>query len=170
MVKIFYTDKCLYTTESALKKILTENYNIPNATILRTENGKPYIHNGPYFSVTHSKSRLYFIFSNHEVGLDAESIFRPISHEAIVKKFPKAEQQEITSTEIFLMHWVAKESAIKYMGTTLARDLQNLAYINGQLFFHNAPFIAKISFARHEEFLLAICGNDNFEKVTFIQL
>jgi len=109
MEKIFYADKSAYTTEAALKKILSDYYKIDNSEILRTENGKPYINGGPYFSVTHTKNRLYIAFSNEEIGLDAESLLRAPYYETIVQKFSKDEQAEIRSTEDFLKHWVVKE-------------------------------------------------------------
>ena len=76
MEKIFYADKSAFATDAALKKILMEYYGKSAPEILRTENGKPYVENGPFFSVTHTNNRLYIVFSEEEIGLDAESITR----------------------------------------------------------------------------------------------
>jgi phosphopantetheinyl transferase len=170
MGKIFYADKSAFTTEAALKQILSAYYGMVDATILRTEHGKPYVVNGPHFSVTHTKNRLYIAFSAEEIGLDAESALRAPYYETIVKKFPTEEADEIDCAEAFLTHWVVKESAVKYMGGTLALDLYKLAYINGCISYDGAPMSAKITLLRHEEFILSICGNTLFKDVEFIPL
>lgn len=170
MEKIFYADKSAYTTEAALKKILSDYYKIDNFEILRTENGKPYINGGPYFSVTHTKNRLYIAFSNEEIGLDAESLLRAPYYETIVQKFSKDEQAEIRSTEDFLKHWVVKESAVKYLGGTLALDLYKLHYAKGVLTYNDNPLSVKINLLPHGEFILSVCGNGNFNEAEFISL
>lgn len=170
MEKIFYADKSAFTTEAALKRIFSVCYGRNSVDILRTAHGKPYVENGPHFSVTHTKNRLYIAFSDTEIGLDAESLSRAPYYETIVKKFSPAEQAEIDCAETFLKHWVIKESAVKYMGGTLALDLYKLDYAGGHLFYNNAPFPAKITLRTHEEFILSICGNGNFDNAEFVAL
>ena len=116
MEKIFYADKSDFTTETALKQIFSVCYGRNSVEILRTEHGKPYVDGGPYFSVTHTKNRLYIVFSSQEIGLDAESLARKPRYGTIMKKFSPAEQAEIDCAETFLKHWVVKESAVKYLG------------------------------------------------------
>ena len=128
MGKLFYTEKALYSSEAFIKKILSEFYDMQSAVILRTENGKPYIENGPFFSISHTEDKLFALFSNQEVGLDAENLNRKVNYLPIVKKFPISEREEITCEKDFLHHWVAKESAIKYLGATLAHDLKDLSF------------------------------------------
>ena len=170
MGKIFYADKSAFPTEAALKKIFSAYYGKQSITILRTKNGKPYVDNGPYFSVTHTQNRLYIAFSEEEIGLDAESLARNPYYETIIHKFSPAEQAEIDCTETFLKHWVVKESAVKYLGGTLALDLHKLDYAGGHLTYDNTPFPAKITLHTHEEFLLSICGNGDFDRVEFVAL
>ena len=170
MEKIFYADKSAFTTEAALKRILSVCYGRDSVEILRTEHGKPYVENGPHFSVTHTKNRLYIVFSDTEIGLDAESLSRTPYYETVVKKFSPAEQAEIDCAETFLKHWVVKESAVKYMGGTLALDLYKLDYANGCLFYDNAPFPAKIALHTHEEFILSVCGTAPLADAKFISL
>ena len=170
MEKIFYADKSAFTTEAALKRIFSVCYGRHSVDILRTDNGKPYVENGPFFSVTHTKNRLYIAFSNEEIGLDAESLARAPYYETIVKKFSTAEQAEIDCAETFLMHWVVKESAVKYMGGTLALDLYKLEYANGRLSYDHAPLSTKITLLTHDEFILSICGNGEFSHAEFTAL
>ena len=168
MEKIFYADKTEYSSVLALKKILSEYYGIENATILRTEHGKPYMENGPYFSVTHTKNRMYIIVAEQPIGIDSESRSRLPFYETIVNKFSEDEQREIQSPQEFLKHWVAKESAIKFLGSTLALDLKNFTYVDGKLTYKNEVFLAQLSFLTHEDYLLCICGANFYENVEFI--
>ena len=170
MEKIFYADKSAFSTEAALKKILSELYQIESPKILRTQNGKPYVENGPHFSVTHTKNRLYIAFSDTEIGLDAESLSRTPYYETIVKKFSPAEQKEIHTSEDFLKHWVVKESAVKYLGGTLALDLYKLHYANGALAYNESTLSVKINLLTHEEFILSVCGNGKFDNAEFVAL
>ena len=137
---------------------------------MRSKNGKPYVENGPCFSVTHTKNRLYIAFSEEEIGLDAEDLSRVSNYAHIVKKFSPAEQAEITSAKDFLTHWVVKESAVKYMGGTLAVDLKYLDYANACLTYHQQVFPAKITLLQHESFILSVCGNEDFQDAVFIPL
>ena len=170
MGKIFYVDKSVFTTEAALKKIFSAYYGKPNISVLRTKNGKPYVENGPYFSVTHTQDRLYIAFSNDEIGLDAEHLSRTPHYDAIIKKFSKNEQAEITSTTDFLKHWVVKESAVKYLGGTIAADLKRLRYTNGELTYNEQAFPAKSALLQHEDYILSVCSNEDFENAEFIPL
>lgn len=170
MEKIFFADKSAFTTEAALKKIFSAYFWKDHVEILRTKNGKPYVQNAPFFSVTHTQNRLYIAFSNAEVGLDAENLTRTPRYESIVKKFHPMEQAEIANTNDFLRHWVAKESAVKYLGGTIAHDLHKLCFAKGVLTYESKVFPAKITFLQHEDFLLAVCGNRDFENAPFIPL
>lgn len=162
MGKIFYTDKSDYSSEEVIKKILTEFYGINNAVILRTENGKPYAQNAPFFSVSHTAERLFIAVSSKNVGLDAEHLSRKVSYAAIVKKFPNAEREEILSNETFLRHWVVKESAVKYLGGTLARDLSKLAFIQECLTYEGVKFPAKPHVFSFEGYVLSVCSEEDF--------
>ncbi len=170
MEKIFYADKSAFTTEAALKKIFSAYYGKSEVTISRTKNGKPYVECAPYFSVTHTKDRIYIAFSEEEIGLDAEDLSRISNYGPIVKKFSPAEQAEITCAKDFLTHWVVKECAVKYLGGTLASDLKHLDYIHGRLTYQQQAFPAKITLLQHEGFILSVCGNGDFENAEFIHL
>ena len=170
MGKIFYTNKSDFTTEAALRKIFSAYYGKANVTVLRTKNGKPYVENGPHFSVTHTQNRLYIAFSDAEIGLDAEHLLRAVRYAPIVKKFSPTEQAEITDTTKFLQNWIIKESAVKYLGGTIATNLKQLDYTSGRLTYNQQPFPAKITLLQHEDFILSVCGNEDFENAEFVPL
>ena len=170
MEKIFFANKSAFATEAALKKIFSTYYGKYDITISRTKNGKPYVDEGPYFSVTHTKDRLYIAFSDKEIGLDAEHLSRSSHYETIVKKFTPMEQAEIASTKDFLLHWIVKESAVKYLGGTLAKDLHKLAYINGHLTYNQQSFPTRVHILQHEDYILAVCCDCDFKNAEFIPL
>jgi phosphopantetheinyl transferase len=104
------------------------------------------------------------------VGIDAEYLKREPRYTAILKRFALNEQAEIRSTQDFLIHWTAKESAVKYMGTTLALDLKHLTYTHEQLTYKGELFHAKLSFLTHEGYQLCVCSGDSVQDVEFIAL
>lgn len=170
MEKIFYANKNDYATDDALRKILVEFYQVENPVVLRSPSGKPYVENAPHFSVTHTKQRLYVAVSSQPVGLDAESLQRNGNFQTILKKFPDIEQEEIVNREAFLTHWVAKESAVKYLGGTLAKDLSKLAFLNGRLFFENHPLPVMATLLHHENHLLCVCCEKDFSNAIFVKI
>ena len=145
MGKIFYAETSAYSTNVALKKILLTHYNV-DGEILRSKNGKPYVKNGPLFSVSHTEKGLFIAFSNESVGLDAELLSRKVNYLPIIKKFPPIEQLEIKNEQTFLKHWVAKESAVKYLGGKLSADLKELCFVKNILYHQGTPFPAPLHF------------------------
>ena len=126
--------------------------------------------NGPFFSIAHTHNRLYIVVSDMEIGLDCEHRSRSPQYTSIIKKFPLIEQDEILSAETFLMHWVVKESAIKFLGGSIAHDLNKFCYHNQQLSYENKAFPARITLLNHEDYLLCVCGNEDFIEPQFVQL
>lgn len=170
MGKIFYVDKSAFSTEEALKAILSKVYGIPNAVILRTKNGKPYVENGPFFSVSHTEKTLFIAFSSAQIGLDAELLSREINYASILKKFPSEECEEIACTQDFLKHWVVKESAVKYLGGTLARGLQSLSFFQNNLTYKGKELPVKLTFFELEGHILSVCSEEDFSNAEFIRL
>ena len=74
MVDIFYTFEQT-DTEQFIKQILHKYYNIPNAEICKSINGKPYIKGDKvFFNATHSKGLLALAVGKRQVGLDCECL------------------------------------------------------------------------------------------------
>ena len=170
MDKIFYADNSVYTSYEALNKCLSDFFGIQNAKILRSKNGKPYLETGPHFSITHTNGRIYIAFSQETVGIDAESLTRRVDFTPIVKKFSDAERSEILSSEDFLRHWTVKESAVKFLGGTLAHDLKKLCFYQNRLTYENAIFPTTVTLLQHEGYILSVCGSERFKNAEFIQL
>ncbi|MBQ8295621.1 MAG: 4'-phosphopantetheinyl transferase superfamily protein [Clostridia bacterium] len=174
MEKIFYADKTTFpTSEVAIKRILSDFFDIQNATILRNEHGKPYLKNGEdiplYFSVTHTKQRLFIAFCDENVGIDAEPFQREVPHyPTIVRRFILEEQQEIRDIHDFLLHWAVKESVVKWLGSSIAHDLKEIAYVNGQVHYGVFDLHVYITIQEFEGSLVCICSEKDFNNAEWI--
>ncbi len=125
MEKIFIVSQNAYpTSEIAVKDVLSKYFQMENAQIERGDHGKPFLVGGQalplFFSIAHTDNKLFIAVSNENVGIDAERIDRTVDYTPIVKRFSTNERKEITDTQTFLRHWTAKESAVKWLGGSLA--------------------------------------------------
>ena len=174
MEKIFFADKSAsISSTDAIKKILAQYYGITQAKLNRTENGKPYLESPAlpiFFSVTHTKKLLFIAVSDKNVGLDAELLNREVAYESILRRFPEEDRKQISTTQSFLCHWVIKESAIKWLGGTIAHDLDKLSYIEEKLYYKQAPLPVCITPRLFEGHVLAICCEKDFSTAKFIPL
>ena len=173
MEKIFYTDKSAYLdSESAIKQVLSEYFNLKSVTIARNEHGKPYLENGReiplFFSVSHTENRLFIAFSDENVGIDVENLSRQTDYLPIIKRFSPEERKEILSPADFLRHWVAKESTIKWLGGSIAHDLHKLRFVENRLFYGEIEIPAHLTFHSFERYILSICSERDFTNAEWI--
>lgn len=173
MEKIFFVESSPFPSSiEAVKSILSLHFGILDAEIYRSENGKPYLKsNTPlFFSISHTKSGLFIAFSDENVGIDAEMLNREVNYKSILKKFPMEEREEITSTKDFLSHWTVKESAVKWLGGTLAHDLAKLSYIGGVLRYEQLELPLHVTTLCFREHILSVCGERDFSKAELVTL
>ena len=168
MEKIFYTTQREYpSSEDAVKRILSTVFGVDNARIARMETGKPYLVDIPlFFSVSHTDGKTFIAFSDANVGIDAERKNRETDFIKILKRFPESERAEIHSHEDFIRHWLVKESAVKWLGGTLASNLRDLRYKCDNLFYKDIPLPVQLCFVEVDHFLLAVCSERDFSNVT----
>lgn len=174
MEKIFYADKAAFPNSiSAVKKILSTYFGVTTPKICRTENGKPYLEHPEkmlFFSVSHTKTSLFIAFSDENVGLDAESLDREVDYLPILRRFSVEERSEIECVEDFLRHWTAKESAVKWLGGTLAHDLNKLTYVKGVLHYKELELPLHLTTMFFQNHVLSVCGEKDFSQAEFISL
>lgn len=173
MEKIFHTKRNTFSsTDEALQTVFSRFFGIHNAKIMR-DKGKPYLQNGEalslFFSVAHTDNELFIAVSDKNVGIDAEKRTRFVVYEPIIKRFSLAEREEIRNTTDFLFHWTAKESTVKWLGGTLARDLYKLQYVNGQLIHGQVPLPVNLCFLDYQQTILAVCGERDFSKAQILE-
>ena len=173
MKKIFYTPATNFaSTNEAIEYVLEKEYKIKNITIVRNENGKPYIkeNNSIFFSVTHTNDFLFLVFCNQNIGIDAESTTRKVDYAPILKKFTSTEREEIQTKEDFLRFWTIKESIVKWLGSSLALDLQKVSFVNHQAYYKSIPLPVYIQTKNFHNHLISICSEVDFENVEFLSI
>ena len=116
------------------------------------------------------REKIFVAFADQNVGIDAELTSRQINLPLLLKKFPPAEGIEIKNTEDFLRHWTIKESAIKWLGGTLAHDLDRLSYIKEQLFYNGTEIPVFITQKTIENHVVSVCSERNFKNAKIIYI
>lgn len=161
---VFCAEKSAFLSSQAMiEHILRENFKIVHFQIIKNENGKPFLSfsdsaaNPLFLSVSHTSQKYFVAFSEQNVGIDAESSSREPNYLPIIAKFPGEEREEILSAKDFLKHWTAKESAVKWLGGSLAHDLKRLSFFRGKLTFSGLDLpvcLTQKEFAGH---IVSIC-------------
>ncbi len=170
MEKIFYAESSAFPNSiCAVQEILSKHFGVSDGKIARTECGKPYLLDSAlFFSLSHTKEKLFVAFSKENVGVDAEPLSREPNIPLLLKKFPAQEREEIQSKEDFLKHWTAKEAAVKWLGGTLAHDLQKLAFIRGRLLYGELELPVFVTHLLFEGHVLSVCSEKDFSTTQFI--
>ncbi len=96
-----------------------------------SENGKPFLGNGSFFSISHCKEAIAVALDDQPVGIDIESI-RRFDPELVTRTMSLAEQKLIAASDrpdrAFIRLWTQKEAILKMQGTgiTSFEQLQTL--------------------------------------------
>ena len=158
MEKIFYTDNFQPPSKEAVKEILSKIFGI-DEEIVQNENGKPYLKSGKlFFSVTHTKNRLFIALSSESVGVDAEHKTRKTNCSALMKKFTLEEQNSLSSPTDFLRLWTKKESVVKYMGGSIVKDLKKIECLHEKAYFDGEELPCHLTELEFDGYILSVCG------------
>ncbi len=130
-----------YIVTRAIMKILIQRYTkrpFSKISLSYNDNGKPFMKNKLFagnikFNSSHSgKLAIIALSSLGDVGCDIEYMRKNIDYENIARRFFSPDEQKyITGKNIddcrenFFRIWTAKESFIKMLGSTVAKDLKN---------------------------------------------
>ncbi len=123
---------CLRSWEMLMELLSREGIsNMP--TWRYNEYGKPYLVQGPFFSISHCKQAILVAISDREIGVDVESIRR--ADDSLVRRtMNEAEQARIASApdpqRAFIALWTRKEAVVKMRGTGILDDLHRV--LDGQ--------------------------------------
>ena len=127
---------CLKSYELLLQLLAYPPYTLHSTPIfLYNEYGKPYLENGPYFSISHCKHAIAVAVSEMPIGIDIEHI-RTAKHDLVAHTMNEDEQAQIWTAEspdiAFTCLWTQKEAVVKMRGTGIISDIKNtLADIHG---------------------------------------
>ncbi|MDE5548104.1 MAG: 4'-phosphopantetheinyl transferase superfamily protein [Clostridia bacterium] len=156
-MKVYYTRK-RESGEAIIKRVLCERYGVANPQIERGENGKPYLANSPLkIGVSHSGEFTALAVGDCEVGLDIE-LRRDIKSSAIVRRFSEEER-----AEDFFRLWTAKESYVKFLGSTLAHMLPSLKFHGGVLYENGVPAPVFLTYLEIENYCFTLCTAESIQ-------
>ena len=116
-----------------LGELLKKNYGIENYRLEKGEHGKPFLPDYPHihFNLTHCKGLIVCVFSEGEIGVDAELI-RPYNGRAAKRIFASAEMEYVMQSacpdEDFFRFWTLKEALGKNLGTGLFSSLSEAVF------------------------------------------
>lgn len=110
------------TAHGLLERVLEERYGITSPELLLGEQGKPYLPEGPEFSISHSHGIAAVAVGAQPLGLDVEEL-RPY-HARVPERImsPSEYRWFLGRGELkrdFFTLWTLKESYYKYLGTGL---------------------------------------------------
>ena len=93
-----------------------------------SENGKPFLENGSFFSISHCKEAIAVALDDQPIGIDIESI-RNVDQDLILRTMNEEEQKQIHSNRDFTRLWTQKEAILKMEGTGISsfEQLQGLS-------------------------------------------
>jgi len=103
---------------------------LPETPFLFNEHGKPYLPDGPYFSISHCKHALAVCVGEQPVGIDIESIRR--ADESLIRRTMNEQEQRLIANAgedsllQFTALWTRKEAVLKYLGTGIIDDLHTV--------------------------------------------
>lgn len=158
MLEVYYTYDPI-GSEDFIKLILSRYYNIPNPTICKSINGKPYIAGRKiHFNLSHSRNMTALAIGKKRVGLDCEYIYGK-ARPAVLNKFTAREKAEIYSISDFYAHWTARESYIKFYGETLAVLWRKVEFYHGKIYRGGAEQENKITQFHIDDYVFSVCGD-----------
>ena len=131
---------------------------LPQTPFSYNEYGKPFIPDGPYFSISHCKEAIAVCIDDEPVGVDIESL-RSADRSLVERTMNADEQRRIAESDApqcqFIALWTRKEAYLKYKGTGIIDDLHNVlvnidsdVIIETQLLHHSDIPFAAVTFVR----------------------
>ena len=116
-----------------LEDMLRRYFDITKPTILKNENGKPYVENeGVHFSISHTSGLASCVVADTPVGVDCEKIAAKsdVDIQKFANRFFVENEVELlkeggfNSTDFYRL-WTGKEAVIKKRGSNMS-DLKNI--------------------------------------------
>lgn len=106
-----------------LAELYRQHWNQDLPPILITDRGKPYLEQGPHFSITHTDRHVFCALSQRPIGIDAEELDRNIDLRLADKILSPGELAQYRAAEdkrlALLTFWVLKEARSKCSGEGL---------------------------------------------------
>ena len=138
---------CLKSYEMLTDLLASTPYTLHSTpSFLYNEHGAPYLEDGPYFSISHSKLGIAVAISDEPIGIDIEAI-RPLNEGLVQKTMNPQEQAQIAAAanpaQEFIRLWTRKEAYVKMLGTGIISDMHQILQDTEALQWHEIVDINK---------------------------
>lgn len=111
------------------------------------EHGKPYLPNGPYFSISHCKEGIAVAIDEKPIGIDIEGIRR--ADEELIARVMNEEERVEMNDRMFTRLWTQKEAIVKAEGVGI-QSFEQLQDVRSQ----NTAF--RIQTIENEKYIYSI--------------
>lgn len=111
------------------------------------EHGKPYLPNGPYFSISHCKEGIAVAIDEKPIGIDIEGIRR--ADEELIGRVMNEEERVEMNDRMFTRLWTQKEAIVKAEGVGI-QSFEQLQDVRSQ----NTTF--RIQTIENEKYIYSI--------------
>jgi phosphopantetheine--protein transferase-like protein len=141
-----------------------------------TSSGKPFIKDGPQFSVAHDANWVLVAFSDHEVGIDIQAI-EPRRTSTLIERFHPEERSHIQSLheteqlKAFYRIWTRKEAFLKACGKGMTIELYTFSVLPNSITFHGKNWHF-VDVMRFEHMACSLCISEMIapESIQFTQM
>ncbi|MDR1448140.1 MAG: 4'-phosphopantetheinyl transferase superfamily protein [Candidatus Ancillula sp.] len=121
--------------------------------------GKPFLLNGPQFSISHSKNHVAVALSNNHIGVDVETlrVLPKLYFDSILseQEFAQVQLDKTTRSINFWTLWTRKEAYLKCLGTGIGLNLQKVEVIDDIVVdnFKQYKLITEV----FDKFVISVC-------------
>lgn len=128
--------------------------------IKRTDRGKPYFTEGPFFSVSHTGQLWVCSMGSVQVGIDVQKMGRRLYWEKIANRYYTEDERahiEEHGIESFFQIWTRKEAYAKYTGRGIDKEFKIFSTLQS-----NSPYFTDLFL---EEDVKASCCMERKEEI-----
>lgn len=155
-----------------LARVLRGTYGITQPEFIIGPHGKPYLENGPHFSISHTRGAVALAIGENNMGLDIEAVRS--FHQRVPERIMSREEYDwfCSRGELkrdFFALWTLKESYYKYLGTGL-RGFPNDTdfYFDGKQWHLEGERLA-FRVMEEKNLLMTVCSHEqeaiNFHRI-----
>ena len=118
-----------------------------HSDFLYNEHGKPYLENGPYFSISHCKEGIAVAVDDQPIGIDIEGIRH--AEEDLIERVMNEQERQGMDERKFTRLWTQKEAVVKAQGVGIVSfdQLQKILVESGEW---------KVESIEHEKYIYSI--------------
>lgn len=136
-----------------------------NYKILESDKGKPFIEDGPFFNISHSKEFVVLgISDKRDIGVDIE--FIKDNNIDAIKYVLNDDEKNTDNIETLFQYWTSKESLVKCLSTGISdMHFAPALPLNGPKTFRNEKYYTKTTTIYGYSLSITLKGDEPFEVI-----